>query len=105
MGHPLDYDNLDSDDDEIDENTKNVETSFSCDQCDFTSNAKSSFTRHIKTSHGSPCDQCDFVTTNKMHLKLHVRACHKKNLQNKTNVTKKRKSTIVISKKVKKVKC
>ena len=48
---------------------------------------------------------CDFDTTNKMHPKLHIRACQKKNLQNKPNVTKKRKSTNVISKNVKKVKC
>lgn len=70
-------------------------------------------------SHESSCDQCNFVTTNEMHLKMHVRACHKKNVHNKTNDTKKRKSTDevisstngkkkkthVISKKVKKVKC
>ena len=123
----IDYDNLNSDDDEIDENTKNVETTFSCDQCDYTSNVKSSLTKHVKTSHENSCEQCDFTTTNKMHLNMHVRACHKKNLHtkanitknlhNKTNITQKRKSTDeivssssgkrkkrnVISKKVKRV--
>ena len=83
-------------------------------------NVKSSFTRHVKTSHDNSCDQCDFITTNKMHLKLHLKACHKKILYIKAKDTKKRKSTdemasssggkkkkkkIVISKKVKKVVC
>ena len=89
----IDYDNLDSDDDEIVENTKNVKTKFSCDQCEDTFHVKSGLTRHLKTVHVNACDQCDFVTTNTMHLKMHVKACHKKNLQNKVNETKKRKST------------
>ena len=89
----IDYDNLDSDDDEIVDNTKKVKTIFSCDQCEDTFHVKSSLTRHLKTVHVNACDQCDFVTTNNMHLKMHVKACHKKNLQNKVNETKKRKST------------
>ena len=109
----IDYDNIDSDDDEINDNMNSVKPTFSCDRCDYTSHVKSTFTRHVKTSHENACNECDFETTNKMHLKMHVKACHKKNLHN----TKKRKSTDeissssskknkknnVISKKVKKV--
>ena len=76
---------------------KKVETTSSCDQCDYTSHVKSSLTRHVKTSHNNSCDQCDFVTTNKMHLKMHIKACHKKTLNNTANDTKKRKPTDEIS--------
>ena len=110
----IDYDNLDSDDDEMVD-----EATFSCDQCEYSSRTKSSLTRHVKTTHDNACEECDFMTTNRMHLKMHVKACHKKNVHIKANDTKKRKptdeiassssgkkkKTNVISKKVGKGKC
>ena len=67
----VDYDNLDSDDDEIDNN-------LICDECDFTSVLKSKLTKHVKSIHKYSCDKCAFITSNKMHLKLHEKSCHKK---------------------------
>ena len=83
----VDYDNLDSDDDHI----------FSCDICNYTSNAKSSLTKHVKNVHKKDdpkllkrkresddlpsrkktkevkfsCDECEFKTNNKKILKKH----------------------------------
>ena len=54
----VDFDNIDSDDDEFDENTssnvidkKRKSGVFSCDDCDKSFDLKSSFTRHVRTVH------------------------------------------------------
>ena len=46
----VDYDNINSDEDEFENKNEKSES----------------------------CDKCDFITTNKMHLKLHDKSCHKK---------------------------
>ena len=97
----IDYDNvdseLDSDDDESHEDIKKVETIFSCDICDYTSQGKNNLTKHIKMSHKNDqagtlkrkrdstnlpvskkskedkfsCEECKFKTSTKKSLKKH----------------------------------
>ena len=62
----VDFDNIDSDDDEFDENNKEFESKnqhinvidkkrksgvFSCDDCDKSFDLKSSLTKHVRTIH------------------------------------------------------